>query len=53
MARGSQIAGAVKGCVYSAEVPAARAASDYTPRIIPYHPAARIPLEDARILWFR
>jgi starch phosphorylase len=53
MARGSQMAGAVKGYVYSAVTPAVRAPSDYTPRIIPYHAAARIPLEEARILWFR
>jgi len=39
--------------VYSAETPAVRPPSDYTPRIIAYHPAARIPLEEARILWFR
>ena len=53
MARGSPIGGAVEGYVYSAGVPAARAASEYTPRIIPHHAAARIPLEEPRILWFR
>ena len=53
MARGTQMAGAVKGYVYSAETPAIRPPSDHTPRIIPYHPAARIPLEEARILWLR
>jgi len=53
MTRGAEMAGAVKGHVYSAETPAVRPPSDYTPRIIAYHPAARIPLEEARILWFR
>lgn len=53
MARGAAIGDAVKGYIYNAEVPAARAASDYTPRIIPYHAIARIPLEASRILWFR
>ncbi len=53
MGRGSPITAGVKGYVYSVEVPAVRPPSDYTPRIIPYHAAARIPLEEARILWFR
>ncbi len=37
--------------IYSADVPASRPASDYTPRIVPSHCGARIPLEDAHILW--
>ena len=41
------------GYVYHASVSAGRPASHYTPRIIPYHPATRVPLENARILWFR
>ena len=39
--------------IYAADVPASRPASDYTPRIVPSHSGARIPLEDAHILWFR
>ncbi|MFZ1118673.1 MAG: alpha-glucan family phosphorylase [Candidatus Binataceae bacterium] len=39
--------------IYAAEVPASRPASDYTPRIVPSHSGAKIPLEDAHILWFR
>jgi len=39
--------------VYAADVPASRPASDYTPRIVPSHPGARIPLEEAHIRWFR
>lgn len=38
---------------YWAEVPASRPASHYTPRIVPSHSGARIPLENAHILWFR
>jgi starch phosphorylase len=37
--------------VYAATVPATRPASDYTPRVIPYHPNASVPLEAAQILW--
>jgi glycogen phosphorylase len=36
---------------YSAQVPASRPASDYTPRILPYHPDAFVPLEVSEILW--
>ncbi len=43
-----------KGIVtYSAQVAATRAASDYTPRIVPYHPAVSVPLEAGQILWQR
>ena len=45
---------AAKGVVsYSAQVAASRAASDYTPRIVPYHPRASVPLEANQILWQR
>jgi starch phosphorylase len=37
--------------IYAGDVPASRPASDYTPRIVPSHSGARIPLEDAHILW--
>ena len=36
---------------YSAAVPANRPAADFTPRVIPRHPGAFIPLEAAFILW--
>jgi starch phosphorylase len=39
--------------IYAGEVPASRPASHYTPRIVPWHWGARIPLEDTHILWFR
>ena len=46
-----QLVGAVNGYAYRAAVPAARPATDYTPRLIPQHDGVAIPLEDARILW--
>jgi starch phosphorylase len=38
---------------YSAKVAATRPASDYTPRVIPNHPAVAVPLETSHILWQR
>jgi glycogen phosphorylase len=39
------------GSVYWAQAPATRPASDFTPRVIPCHPAALAPLEANQILW--
>jgi len=39
--------------IYRARAPALRPASDYTPRIVPHHPEARIPAEAAYIRWLR
>jgi starch phosphorylase len=36
---------------FSATLPAKRLASDYTPRVVPWHPHARVPLEAGHILW--
>ena len=47
------LAGTIHGFSYRAEIAATRAASDYSVRIVPYHPAASIPLEANRILWSR
>jgi starch phosphorylase len=52
MTRGQQLVGA-NGYVYTAEVPAARPATDYTARVIPHRTDAVVPLEAARILWQR
>jgi glycogen phosphorylase len=52
MARGEQLV-AARGFSYSARVPASRLATDYTPRLVPFHPAAQVPLEETRILWQR
>lgn len=38
---------------YRASIPPNRPVSDFTPRIVPYHPLARLPLEDTRIAWQR
>lgn len=52
MSRGDPLV-AARGFSYSARVTASRPATDYTPRVVPFHPAARVPLEAARILWQR
>jgi glycogen phosphorylase len=52
MTRGERLTDA-NGHVYSARVPASHPATDYTPRIIPNHPEAAVPLEAAQILWQR
>jgi len=41
------------GQIYAASVSASRPAGDYTPRIIPRHPDALIPLEANQIIWQR
>ena len=53
MERLGPLAGAVNGFIYGARVPAKRAVEDYTPRIVPYHAQAFIPMEEAHILWQR
>jgi glycogen phosphorylase len=51
MSRLRRLVGSVNGYVYGASVPARRPATDYTPRIVPHHPNARVPLEANEILW--
>ncbi|HCE44912.1 MAG TPA: DUF3417 domain-containing protein [Lentisphaeria bacterium] len=46
-----QSAGASGGFSYSANVPSARPAGDYTVRVIPHRDSVAIPLEDSRVLW--
>jgi starch phosphorylase len=41
------------GYEFEVSVPASRAAGDYTVRLLPFHPAAAIPLEAHEILWQR
>ncbi|MFI5167998.1 MAG: alpha-glucan family phosphorylase [Thermoanaerobaculales bacterium] len=48
-----QWAGVSGGYVYSASVPAARPAADFTARMMPRYDGVAIPLEDPRILWQR
>jgi starch phosphorylase len=51
MAVTKTIPGAVNDYYYEAFAPLFRPAEHYTPRIIPYHPDATIPLEENHILW--
>jgi starch phosphorylase len=51
MSRGERIAGAEAAFVYSASVPTSRPVADYTPRLIPRHAGAFVPLEAPFILW--
>ncbi len=53
MARDGRIHGSVNGFVYRASVPATRPAGHYTPRIVPHHPEACVPMETALVLWGR
>jgi len=53
MARSRAPVGAAGNYVYSARVSAIRPVTDYTPRVVPYHPDAAVPLESTRILWWR
>ncbi len=52
MSREKQFSGTVNGYLYKATILTTRPADDYTPRIIPYHPDAMVPLEDNHILWY-
>jgi glycogen phosphorylase len=51
MIRGEPLPGAITGTLYGGSVPATRPAEHFTPRIIPVHPAACVPLEASHILW--
>jgi starch phosphorylase len=53
MERVRQLAGASGGYAYTARVPAARPAGDYTVRVAPHHDGVAVPLEAAPILWQR
>jgi glycogen phosphorylase len=51
MNRGAPLTGAVNGYLYTASVSTARPSDHYTPRIVPYHVQASVPLDAAHILW--
>jgi glycogen phosphorylase len=51
MNRGERQAGAANAFSYSASVPAGRPVADYTPRLVPQHHGAFVPLEAPFILW--
>lgn len=51
--RAHALVGATHGYAYRLELPAERPAGDYTLRVVPAHPDAKVPLESAHILWER
>jgi starch phosphorylase len=51
MNRGERLVGAKNGFTYTAVIPTNRPAADYTPRIVPQHVRAFVPLEAPFILW--
>jgi glycogen phosphorylase len=51
MIRGERLVGAANGFTYTAVVPTNRPATDYTPRLVPQHVGALVPLEAPFILW--
>jgi starch phosphorylase len=53
MTRGRKLDAPGEGYVYEASIPASRVVGDYTPRLIPYHPAAMVPLDAHQIRWQR
>jgi starch phosphorylase len=53
MERGDTIPGAINGYVYNARIPTSRPAEDFTPRVVPSHPEARVPTEAPLICWQR
>ncbi len=52
-----EIQGSVSGLVnvhaYGGNAPASRPTNHYTPRILPFHPHAAVPLECQEILWMQ
>jgi starch phosphorylase len=53
LARKCLLPGTVNGHLFEGDVAATRPASHYTARVVPYHQAAILPLEDSHVLWHR
>lgn len=53
MRRGLEMAGSVGGFIFTTSVPATRAISDFTARIVPFRKDIQVPLEIGAILWQR
>ncbi len=51
MNRGERLAGATNAFIFNASVPTSRPVADYTPRLVPNHSGAFVPLEAHFILW--
>lgn len=51
MTRMGPVEGSEDGFLYDCTVAGDRSSEDFTPRIVPYHPEASVPIEEAHILW--
>jgi starch phosphorylase len=51
MTRGDSLVGSVNGFTFTARIPADRPVSDFTPRVVPIHRSALVPLEAPFVLW--
>jgi starch phosphorylase len=51
MNRSEHLVGSANAFLYTAEIPAIRPISDYTPRIVPSHTGAQVPLEAPFVVW--
>jgi glycogen phosphorylase len=49
--RAEHLAGSASGFSYTARIPATRPVADFTPRLVPHHAGASVPLEASFILW--
>jgi starch phosphorylase len=49
--RAEHLAGSASGYSYTVQVPATRPVADYTPRLVPQHAGASVPLEAPFVLW--
>jgi starch phosphorylase len=49
--RAEHLLGSASGFSYTAQIPATRPVADYTPRLVPQHAGAWVPLEAPFILW--
>jgi len=51
MSRGERLVGTASAFTYNASVRTSRPAAEYTPRLVPHHEGAYVPLEAPFILW--
>ncbi len=51
MQRKAALPGLVNAHLYQGAAAATRPAGHYTPRIVPFHPDAAVPLEASQIFW--
>ncbi len=53
MERVGKLPGTAFGYIYRTSVSATRPSDDYTPRLVPFYPGVKVPLEASQILWQR